>query len=190
MAQIERLLGKDYEVITADDRLDKIADDFVEHCALRWQAGKSMLVCIDKVTCGRMWKRIMPKWEAKAAAVRAEVADVSGRLTIEFDDDARRELLNKREQLERQAKWMEETIIEIIISEAQNEVSDFKKWDVDIIPHRARMKQGFEGVDGKRLDVEQAFKKPDIRFGLPLFARCGLPGLTWSVWRHSTLINR
>src|SRR5205807_6894781 len=30
-ALLEKLLGKDYEVITADDRLDKLADDFVEH---------------------------------------------------------------------------------------------------------------------------------------------------------------
>src|SRR6185295_14833735 len=40
MALLERLLGKDYEVVTADDRLDKLADDFVEHCATRWEAGK------------------------------------------------------------------------------------------------------------------------------------------------------
>jgi type I restriction enzyme R subunit len=33
-ALLQKLLGKDYEVITADDRLDKIAADFVEHCAL------------------------------------------------------------------------------------------------------------------------------------------------------------
>jgi type I restriction enzyme R subunit len=31
-ALLEKLLGQDYEVITADDRLDKIAADFVEHC--------------------------------------------------------------------------------------------------------------------------------------------------------------
>ena len=41
-------------VLTADERLDKVAADFVEHCATRWQSGKSMLVCIDKVTCARM----------------------------------------------------------------------------------------------------------------------------------------
>ena len=34
---LEKLLGQDYEVITADDRLDKLADDFVEHCATRWE---------------------------------------------------------------------------------------------------------------------------------------------------------
>ncbi|MEW6247288.1 MAG: type I restriction endonuclease [Nitrospirota bacterium] len=43
-ALLEHLLGQDYEVITADDRLDKLADDFVEHCSTRWQTGKSMLV--------------------------------------------------------------------------------------------------------------------------------------------------
>ncbi len=52
-ALLEKLLGKDYEVITADDRLDKLADDFVEHCTTRWETGKSMLVCIDKITCAR-----------------------------------------------------------------------------------------------------------------------------------------
>lgn len=36
-ALLEKLIGKDYEVITAGDRLDKIADDFVEHCATRWR---------------------------------------------------------------------------------------------------------------------------------------------------------
>jgi type I restriction enzyme R subunit len=46
-------LGKDYEVITADERLDKIARDFVHYCATRWESGKSMFVCIDKITCAR-----------------------------------------------------------------------------------------------------------------------------------------
>jgi type I restriction enzyme R subunit len=70
-ALLDKLLGKDYEVITADERLDKIAADFVEHCATRWESGKSMLVCIDKITCARMYQRIIPRWQAKAAEVRA-----------------------------------------------------------------------------------------------------------------------
>jgi type I restriction enzyme, R subunit len=47
-ALLQKLLGKDYEIITADDRLARIADDFVEHCTTRWESGKSMLVCIDR----------------------------------------------------------------------------------------------------------------------------------------------
>ena len=31
-----------------------------------------MLVCIDKITCARMLQLIQPRWQAKAAAVRAE----------------------------------------------------------------------------------------------------------------------
>ena len=67
-------------------------------------------------------------------------------------------LLEEAAKLKAQADWLDETIIEIIISEAQNEVADFKKWGFDIIPHRALMKQGFETPDGKRVDVEEAFK--------------------------------
>ena len=71
-ALLEKLLGKDYEVITADDRLDKLAEDFVEHCSTRWQTGKSMLVCIDKITCARMFQRIEPRWKAKLARLKAK----------------------------------------------------------------------------------------------------------------------
>src|SRR5262249_27077695 len=35
-AMLENLLGQDYEVITAPDRLNKLAVDFVEHGAARW----------------------------------------------------------------------------------------------------------------------------------------------------------
>ncbi len=71
---LEKLLGKDYEVITADDRLDKLADDFVEHCSTRWESGKSMFVCIDKITCARMLQRVEPRWQARLARVRSETA--------------------------------------------------------------------------------------------------------------------
>ena len=70
-ALLDKLLGQDYEVITADERLDKIASDFVEHCTTRWESGKSMLICIDKITCARMHQLIAPRWQAKAASVRA-----------------------------------------------------------------------------------------------------------------------
>ena len=70
-ALLDKLLGQDYEVITADERLEKIAADFVEHCATRWESGKSMLVCIDKITCARMLHLIVPRWWTKATEVRA-----------------------------------------------------------------------------------------------------------------------
>src|ERR1035438_2143345 len=79
---------------------------------------------------------------------------------------------------------MQETIIEIIISEGQNEVADFQKWGVDIIPHRARMKQGFE-VGDKRVDVESAFKNPEHPFRVAVVCAMWLTG--FDVERLSTL---
>jgi type I restriction enzyme, R subunit len=157
---LEKLLGKDYEVITADDRLDKLAADFVEHCSTRWETGKSMLVCIDKITCGRMFQRIEPRWKAKVSQVKAQLRQLEAQVGTTTDPDEIERISKKIMDLRGQAAWMEWTIIEIIISEAQNEVRDFKKWGVDIIPHRLVMKKGFETPDGKRVAVDDAFKDP------------------------------
>ncbi len=78
-AHLQKLLGKDYEVVTAGERLEKLAADFVNHCAARWESGKFMLVCIDKITCGRMFNLIMPHWLAKTAEVKAEGSAEAGR---------------------------------------------------------------------------------------------------------------
>ena len=67
-------------------------------------------------------------------------------------------------------------IVGIIISEAQNEVRDFKKWGFDIIPHRALMKKGFETADGKRVDVETAFKNPEHPFRAAIVCAMWLTG--------------
>ena len=175
-ALLDKMLGQDYEVITADERLKKIAADFVEHCATRWQAGKSMLVCIDKITCARMLQLIIPKWEAKTEEVRqaAQAKRVQAEATA--DEDEREALADHADALSAQAYWLDETIVEIIISEAQNEVSDFKKWGFDIIPHRERTKRGFETPDGERVDVETAFKNPDHPFRVAVVCAMWLTG--------------
>ncbi len=164
-ALLERLLGQDYAVITADERLDRIAADFVEHCATRWQSGKALFVCIDKITCARMLQRIMPLWRAKAAAVRTASRAAAA---------AAREAEAAR--LAAQAQWLDESIVEIIISEAQNEVADFRKWGFDIIPHRALMKRGFDLPGGERLDVGKAFKDPEHRFRVAIVCAMWLTG--------------
>ena len=174
-ALLDKLLGKDYEVITADERLEKIADDFVEHCATRWEAGKSMLLCIDKITCARM-QRIVPRWKAKAAQVRASCEAKKAESAAIADETVRATLLEQALKLEQQANWLDETIVEIIISEAQNEVADFNKWGFDIVPHRALMKRGFETDDGQRVDVETAFKDPLHRFRVAIVCAMWLTG--------------
>jgi type I restriction enzyme R subunit len=175
-ALLEKLLGKDYEVITADDRLDKLADDFIEHCSTRWETGKSMLVCIDKVTCARMLQRIEPRWRAKLAEVRARIPLKETELAAADEPRARERLEKEIESLRGQAQWMGSTLIEIVISEAQNEVRDFRKWGFDIIPHRVVMKTGFETPDGKRVSVDDAFKDPQHPFRIAIVCAMWLTG--------------
>lgn len=76
MAKIEKLLGKSYEVITAGERLDKVADDFVQHCSARWETGKMMLVCIDEVTATNRSRRYR---RAQGTAQDRQRGDWNGR---------------------------------------------------------------------------------------------------------------
>ncbi|MCY4374418.1 MAG: type I restriction endonuclease subunit R, partial [Spirochaetaceae bacterium] len=175
-ALLDKLLGQDYEVITADERLDKIAADFVEHCATRWESGKSMLVCIDKITCARMHQLIVSRWQAKAASVRAAANTKRTEAQAVGDTTRRAALEEEAAQLAAQAVWLNETVVEIIISEAQNEVGEFKKWGFDIIPHRALMKRGFETAAGQRVDVETAFKNPEHSFRVAIVCAMWLTG--------------
>ncbi len=176
VAHLEKLLGQDYEIVTADDRLDKIAADFVEHCSTRWECGKSILVCIDKITCARMLQRIQPVWDAKLAQVEAMIPQVEAELAATSDVDEQERLAKVLSNLQGQAQWMETSIIEIIISEAQKEVQDFAKWGFDIIPHRVVMKNGFETPDGKRVNVEDAFKDPEHPFRIAIVCAMWLTG--------------
>jgi type I restriction enzyme R subunit len=151
LALLEKLLGKDYEVITADDRLDKIAADFVEHCSTRWQSGKSMLVCIDKLTCARMYQRIMPRWKAKIEEIKAQIPLRQAEMATAADSETKEKIQTAIEKMQAQIEWMQQAIIEIIISDAQNEVKDFAKWGFDIRPHRSLIKTGINaGVNVRR----------------------------------------
>jgi type I restriction enzyme R subunit len=176
LALLEKLLGKDYEVITADDRLKKIADDFVDHCSKRWESGKSMLVCIDKITCGRMHQLIIPRWKARIEQLQKAEKARATEFAATTDPDTKARLDKDLERLHKQIAWMRETIVEIIISEGQNEVRDFKRWGFDIRPHRHRMKTGFETPDGKRIDVETAFKDPAHPFRVAIVCAMWLTG--------------
>lgn len=134
-----------------------------------------MLVCIDKMTCALMYKRIIPRWQEKIVQTKALIRDHEHDLP-DIEDEPERERVEKElAWMKGQADWMEETIIQIIISEGQNEVADFKKGGFDIIPHRDRMKKGFE-VGDNRVDVEAAFKDPGHPFRVAVVCAMWLTG--------------
>lgn len=172
IAHLEKLLGKAYEVITADHRIKKIAADFVDHCSTRWESGKSLFVCIDKLTCARFYQEIMPLWKAKTAALEKH-AELRHEEWLSDPSPEKEELATKSKN---HANWMKETLIQIIISEGQNEVKDFEKWGFDIRPHRDLIKKGFEGADGRNVDVESAFKDDKHHFRVAIVCAMWLTG--------------
>jgi len=135
-----------------------------------------MLICIDKVTCARMLQRIEPRWKARIAQVKEMILRKEGEWAESSDIDDKERLERELEKLRRKAQWMESTIIEIIISEAQNEPRDFRKWGFDIIPHRVVIKTGFQTPDGKRMAVDDAFKDPAHPFRIAIVCAMWLTG--------------
>ncbi|MCX7070786.1 MAG: type I restriction endonuclease subunit R [Gammaproteobacteria bacterium] len=161
-ARLERDLARDYHIITADERLDRIARDFVEHYSTGWESGKAMLVCIDKITCARMHALIQKHWTERIWTLERELRDIHDEQECQFRH--------------RQLKWMGETRMAVVVSEEQGEVERFRKWDIDIKPHRKLMKEGFELADGQRLDMESAFKREEHPFRVAIVCAMWLTG--------------
>ena len=136
--RLEQELKRDYHIITAGKRLDQVVRDFVRHYSAAWETGKAMLVCIDKVTCVRMHALIVKYWAERIAELEAE-------RTKSSDDQ-------EEIYLQRQIAWMRETRAAVVVSEEQGEVDKFRKWDLDIKPHR-RLHQG--GNRPSRVDARQ-----------------------------------
>ncbi len=62
--KLERELGRQYHLITRDDRLDTVAQDIVKHFLGRGFQGKAMVVSIDKATALRMYDKVRKYWPA------------------------------------------------------------------------------------------------------------------------------
>lgn len=158
-AKLEKEMQREYHVVTAPERLDDIARDFVEHYTTNWQSGKAMYVAVDKVTTVKMFDRISALWDAKIGYLENELAQAP-------EDDPRYE----------QLAWMRETKIAPIFSDEQGEVEKFRKWGLDVRPHRKLMKEGFILEDGNRIDPETAFKREKHPFRVAIVCAMWLTG--------------
>lgn len=136
---LERSFGRQYQLITRDHRLEEVVRDIVSHFMGRLQFGKAMVVSVDKLTAVRMYAKVQAHWQDEMARLDAELAVASG--------EARDPLLAR-------LKFMGETDMAVVLSQAQNEIADFAAKGVDILPHRRRM------VDE---DLETKFKDPQDR---------------------------
>lgn len=170
--RLERDLKRDYHIITAEKRLEQIARDLVHHYSRAWEIGKAMLVCIDKVTCVRMHGLIEKYWKERISEIEKDLQSVK---------DEQEEIY-----LRRQIEWMRETRAAVVVSEEQGEVEKFKRWDLDIEPHRKLIKYGMDlpealhkkpGFHNKQqMALDDAFKEAEHPFRIAIVCAMWLTG--------------
>lgn len=68
--KLEAEFAKEIHLLTATPRLESIARDFVGHYSDLWTSGKAMFVCLNKVTCVRMYDLAQKYWAAEIEALK------------------------------------------------------------------------------------------------------------------------
>lgn len=139
--KLETEFAKEIHLLTAEPRLRSIAKDFVRHYSDLWTSGKAMFVCLNKVTCVRMYNFVQEYWKEEIKILKAQLKHTSQQ---------------ESQELERKIKWMEETEMAVVISQEQNEIQTFKKWGLDIKTHRTKMEK-------RELDKEFKDSKNPLR---------------------------
>lgn len=139
--KLEAEFAKEIHLLTAEPRLKSIAQDFVKHYSDLWTSGKAMFVCLNKVTCVRMYNYVQDYWQAEINHIKASLKDAGQQEALE---------------LERKIKWLEDTEMAVVISQEQNEIQTFKKWGLDIKTHRTKM-------ETRELDKEFKDSKNPLR---------------------------
>ena len=74
--------------------------------------------------------------------------------------------------------WMRQTRTAVVVSEEQGEVEKFRKWDLDITPHRRLIKEGMDLPESmrnkpqfrnmQRMELDDAFKEEEHPFRIAL----------------------
>lgn len=170
--RLERELKRDYHIITADKRLEQVAQDFATHYSTAWESGKAMIVCIDKITCVKMYNLIQNYWEEQILILEKSLDKIS---------DQQEEIYVRRK-----INWMRETQTAVVVSEEQGEVERFKNRGLDILPHRKLIKNGIsipkhlrtrpEYKNIQNLDLDTAFKEEAHPFRIAIVCAMWLTG--------------
>ena len=157
--KLERELGRQYYIITRDDRLETIARDIVRHFLGRGFMGKAIAISIDKATTLRMHNKVQRYWQEETERVRALVeqlppdpsvrsSSAEAAALLEPGDD-----LDEAARLRRQLHILTTTDMAVIVSAAQNEIADMAAVGLDIEPHRRLLTTSDPPLD-------QRFKDP------------------------------
>jgi type I restriction enzyme, R subunit len=156
--KLDKVLGRQYHLITRDDRLETVAQDIVRHFLGRGFLGKAMVVSIDKATALKMYHKVRKHWADETARVQKELGDLAyqprgGEATPE---QARRDA--RKAALKARLAVLSETDMAVIVSPGQNEIEQMKQLGIDIEPHRKRMNESQPGLDEKFKDTKDPLR--------------------------------
>ena len=154
--KLEKVLGRQYHLITRDVRLETVAQDIVQHFLGRGFAGKAMVVSIDKATALKMHDKVKKHWAVETERVTNEL----GRNDL---------LIAEQTELQQRLDVLTTTDMAVVVSPGQNEIEQMKKLGLDIEPHRKRMKDSEPGLDEK-------FKDPKDKLSLVFVCAMWLTG--------------
>ena len=131
--KVEREFAKEIHLLLSEKRLRMIARDFVQHYTDLWTSGKAMFVCLSRIACVLMYDYVQEYWQEAITQLETEIAH----------NPNQQEVM----ELNRKLAWMKETEMAVVISQEQNEITYFKKWGKNILPHREKM-------ETRKLDAE------------------------------------
>ncbi len=132
--KLQQTFGKQYHLITRNDRLDEIAADLVRHFSARGYLGKAMFVAIDKATAVRMYDKVKTAWSSELTSRERQFVAATEEV---------------KAGLAQRLDWMRAVDMAVVVSQSQNEIDDLKQKGLDILPHRVRM---------QKQDLEAKFK--------------------------------
>ena len=169
--KLQKELGKQYHLITRDDRLETVAKDIVTHFLGRGFQGKAMVVSIDKVTALKMHEKVQKHWMVELDRVWKEL-EASSKMKPLKPGQTRRDHVDgydadKVRELQRRLDLLEHTDMAVIVSSEQNEIAKMAEKGIDIVPHRKRMNE-------EKLD--ERFKDPKDELGLVFVCAMWLTG--------------
>lgn len=166
--KLERELGRQYHIITRNDRLETVAKDIVRHFLGRGFQGKAMVISIDKATALKMHKKVRKHWDRERARVESELAELQKYQVGPAVPAGRPESeATKIQELNDRLTILNETDMAVIVSPGQNEIEQMKKLDLDIVPHRKRMIEE---------DLDEQFKDPDNKLRIAFVCAMWLTG--------------
>jgi type I restriction enzyme, R subunit len=143
--KVQKELGKQYHLITRDDRLETVAKDIVIHFLGRGFQGKAMVVSIDKATALKMHAKVQKHWMAEKERVAGEIAKLDALKRHRSDEE-----LTTLAELKARLEVLTTTDMAVIVSGEQNEIAKMAAKGIDIVPHRKRMNE--EKLDEKFKD--------------------------------------